>query len=236
MSALLEVKDLQVSYGPISAVKGVSFSVNAGQIVTLVGSNGAGKTTILRTISGLIRPKYGTIRYHDREIQSEKPSKLVADGLCHCPEGRGVFPSLSVYENLEMGGYCKQKSHIRSSIEKAFQLFPRLKERAKQAAGTLSGGEQQMLAIGRALVSAPKVLLLDEPSLGLAPQIVRGIFQIITEINKQGTAVLLVEQNARMALTVAHEGHVLETGTIVLSGQGKKLLNDPEVQKHYLGG
>lgn len=232
---ILEVKDLEVAYGPIHAVKGISFNVPRGAIVTLIGANGAGKTTVLRTISGLIQPIGGSIFYQRKEIIGTPAHRLVEDGLVQSPEGRGVFPSLTVLENLEMGAYTRPHSSISANLEKVFALFPRIKERLTQKAGTLSGGEQQMLAIGRALMSEPKLLLLDEPSLGLAPQIVKDIFAIILEINRQGNTVLLVEQNARMALQVAHFGYVLETGTLSLSGTGKELLNNPAVQGAYLG-
>lgn len=233
---ILDVQNLGVAYGPIHAVKDVSFSVPRGSVVTLIGANGAGKTTILRTISGLLKPCGGTICYQGKDIVGEPAFRLVADGLVQSPEGRGVFPSLTVKENLEMGAYTRPSASIKPNLEKVCVLFPRIKERLQQPAGTLSGGEQQMLAIGRALMSEPKLLLLDEPSLGLAPQIVKDIFNIILEINRQGNTVLLVEQNARMALQIANFGYVLETGKLMLSGSGKDLLASPEIQKAYLGG
>lgn len=233
---MLKIDNLAVSYGMIQAVHGVSFNVNPGEIVTLIGANGAGKTTILRTISGLIRPKSGQILFEDHEITKTPPQKIVAAGLSQVPEGRHVFPGLSVMENLEMGAYLRKDDGIKADYEQVFEKFPVLKERRNQDAATLSGGEQQMLAMGRALMSKPKLLLLDEPSMGLAPIFIKEIFSIIQEINAQGTTVLLIEQNAKMALSVAHRGYVLETGKIVLSGTGAELLDSEEVKKAYLGG
>lgn len=233
---MLKIKNLAVSYGMIQAVHGVSFDVKPGEIVTLIGANGAGKTTILRTISGLIRPKSGQILFEDQEITKTPPQKIVAAGLSQVPEGRHVFPGLSVMENLEMGAYLRKDDGLKGDYEQVFEKFPVLKERRNQDAATLSGGEQQMLAMGRALMSKPKLLLLDEPSMGLAPIFIKEIFSIIQEINAQGTTVLLIEQNAKMALSVAHRGYVLETGKIVLSGTGAELLDSEEVKKAYLGG
>lgn len=233
---MLKIENLAVSYGMIQAVHGVSFDVKPGEIVTLIGANGAGKTTILRTISGLIRPKSGQILFEDQEITKTPPQKIVATGLSQVPEGRHVFPGLSVMENLEMGAYLRKDDGLKGDYEQVFEKFPVLKERRNQDAATLSGGEQQMLAMGRALMSKPKLLLLDEPSMGLAPIFIKEIFSIIQEINAQGTTVLLIEQNAKMALSVAHRGYVLETGKIVLSGTGAELLDSEEVKKAYLGG
>lgn len=232
---MLKIDNLAVSYGMIQAIHDVSFSVNPGEIVSLIGANGAGKTTILRTISGLIRPKEGQILFEDQDITKTAPQKIVAAGLSQVPEGRHVFAGLSVMENLEMGAYLR-KGEVKADYEQVFQKFPVLKERKNQDAATLSGGEQQMLAMGRALMSKPKLLLLDEPSMGLAPIFIKEIFSIIQEINAQGTTVLLIEQNAKMALSVAHRGYVLETGRIVLSGTGAELLDSEEVKKAYLGG
>ncbi|MCL5780675.1 MAG: ABC transporter ATP-binding protein [Firmicutes bacterium] len=233
---LLEVKDLHVSYGAIRALKGVSCQVGEGEIVALIGANGAGKTTTLRTISGLIRPQGGTIVYKGQPITKMPPHQIVSLGICQVPEGRRVFTRMTVLENLEMGAYSrKDKANVKTDIQKVFQRFPRLEERKTQLAGTLSGGEQQMLAMGRALMSRPTVLLMDEPSMGLAPMLVQEIFAIIKEINQAGTTILLVEQNAHMALSIANRAYVLETGEIVLSGPAKELANNPEVQKAYLG-
>lgn len=233
---MLKVNNLAVSYGMIQAVHGVSFDVKPGEIVTLIGANGAGKTTILRTISGLIRPKSGQILFEDQDVTKTPPQKIVAAGLSQVPEGRHVFSGLSVMENLEMGAYLRKDGGLKADYEQVFEKFPVLKERRNQDAATLSGGEQQMLAMGRALMSKPKLLLLDEPSMGLAPIFIKEIFSIIQEINAQGTTVLLIEQNAKMALSVAHRGYVLETGKIVLSGTGSELLDSEEVKKAYLGG
>jgi branched-chain amino acid transport system ATP-binding protein len=234
--ALLELDKVDVHYGAIRALNGVSFQVGEGEIVTLIGANGAGKTTTLRAVSGMLKPSAGAIRYAGEEIQGLKPHRLVARGLCHAPEGRGIFPNLTVRENLLLGAYLRRDfPEVEKDLEKGFTLFPRLKERAAQMAGTLSGGEQQMLAIARALMARPKLLLLDEPSLGLAPTVVETIFSIIQGINKQGVTILLVEQNAHLALGIAHHGYVLETGSVVQSGTGQELLRSPEVRKAYLG-
>lgn len=232
---LLEIDGLDVYYGAIHAVKGVSLSVEAGEVVTLIGANGAGKSTTLRAISGLLRPRKGSIRFEGQEITRLRPDQIVRMGLCQVPEGRRIFANLSVRENLEMGAYTRRDGEIRADLEKVLNTFPRLRERFGQSAGTLSGGEQQMLAIGRALMGRPRVLLLDEPSLGLAPFMIQEIFRIIREINEQGTTILLVEQNARMALRAAQKGYVLETGSVVLSDTGEALLDNPEVRKAYLG-
>lgn len=233
---MLKIQNLAVHYGMIQAVHDVSFEVNEGEIVTLIGANGAGKTTILRTISGLIRPSQGSITFEGSEITKIAPQKIVAGGLSQVPEGRHVFAGLTVMENLEMGAYLRKDNGIKADYEQVFQKFPVLKERKNQDAATLSGGEQQMLAMGRALMSKPKLLLLDEPSMGLAPIFIKEIFSIIQEINQQGTTVLLIEQNAKMALSVADRGYVLETGKVVLSGTGSELLESEEVKKAYLGG
>jgi branched-chain amino acid transport system ATP-binding protein len=235
---MLEIKNLQVSYGAINALHGISLSVPAGGIVTLIGGNGAGKTTTLKTISGLLKPKSGEIIYDGKSIAGLPPHEVVARGLSHVPEGRMIFANLTVLENLQMGAYLqKDKKIIRHELEHVFSLFPRLKEREKQIAGTLSGGEQQMLAIGRALMSKPKLLLLDEPSLGLAPLLVKTIFEKIVEINRErGLTILLVEQNANLALEISHFGYVLETGKIALSGDSTALRQNPQVRSAYLGG
>ncbi|MFC5631588.1 MULTISPECIES: ABC transporter ATP-binding protein [Streptococcus] len=234
---MLEVKNLSVSYGAIEAVKNVSFEVNEGEVVTLIGANGAGKTSILRTISGLVKPSAGEIFYVGNDITKIPARKIVADGLAQVPEGRHVFAGLTVMENLEMGAFLKNnKDENAANLKKVFARFPRLEERKNQDAATLSGGEQQMLAMGRALMSQPKLLLLDEPSMGLAPIFIQEIFDIIQDIQKQGTTVLLIEQNANKALSIADRGYVLETGKIVLSGTGKELLESDEVRKAYLGG
>ncbi|MGC4423400.1 ABC transporter ATP-binding protein, partial [Streptococcus suis] len=233
----LEVKNLSVNYGVIEAVKDVSFEVNEGEVVTLIGANGAGKTSILRTISGLVRPSAGTISFLGNEIQKVPARKIVADGLSQVPEGRHVFAGLTVMENLEMGAFLRNnREENQANLRKIFARFPRLEERKNQDAATLSGGEQQMLAMGRALMSQPKLLLLDEPSMGLAPIFIQEIFDIIQDIQKQGTTVLLIEQNANKALAIADRGYVLETGKVVLSGTGKELLASEEVKKAYLGG
>ncbi|HEM3489829.1 TPA: ABC transporter ATP-binding protein [Streptococcus suis] len=235
--AMLEVKNLSVNYGVIEAVKDVSFEVNEGEVVTLIGANGAGKTSILRTISGLVRPSAGTISFLGNEIQKVPARKIVADGLSQVPEGRHVFAGLTVMENLEMGAFLRNnREENQANLKKIFARFPRLEERKNQDAATLSGGEQQMLAMGRALMSQPKLLLLDEPSMGLAPIFIQEIFDIIQDIQKQGTTVLLIEQNANKALAIADRGYVLETGKVVLSGTGKELLVSEEVKKAYLGG
>jgi branched-chain amino acid transport system ATP-binding protein len=233
----LEIKDLRVHYGKIEAIKGISVVVNEGEIVTLIGANGAGKTTTLKTISGLRPVSSGSIVFDGQDISKLPAHERVKLGISQAPEGRGVFPGMTVLENLEMGKYhLKMRSaEIAEDLEKVYTLFPRLKERASQAGGTLSGGEQQMLAIGRALMARPKVLLLDEPSMGLAPQMIANIFRIITEINKQGVTILLVEQNAQQALNRAHRAYVLETGSITKEANAKDLLNDPHVKSAYLG-
>lgn len=235
--AMLEVKDLSVSYGAIEAVKNVSFEVNEGEVVSLIGANGAGKTSILRTISGLVRPSGGTIEFMGQGIHKVQARKIVASGLSQVPEGRHVFAGLTVMENLEMGAFLKNnRDENQKNLRRVFERFPRLEERKNQDAATLSGGEQQMLAMGRALMSQPKLLLLDEPSMGLAPIFIQEIFDIIQDIQKQGTTVLLIEQNANKALAIADRGYVLETGKIVLSGTGQELLASDEVRKAYLGG
>lgn len=234
---MLKVENLSVHYGVIEAVKNVSFEVNEGEVVTLIGANGAGKTSILRTISGLVRPSSGTIFFLGNEIQKVPARKIVADGLSQVPEGRHVFAGLTVMENLEMGAFLRNnREENQANLKKIFARFPRLEERKNQDAATLSGGEQQMLAMGRALMSQPKLLLLDEPSMGLAPIFIQEIFDIIQDIQKQGTTVLLIEQNAHKALAIADRGYVLETGKVVLSGTGKELLASEEVKKAYLGG
>ena len=234
---MLKVDNLSVHYGVIQAVKDVSFEVNEGEVVTLIGANGAGKTSILRTISGLVRPSAGKIEFLRQEIQKEPARKIVASGLSQVPEGRHVFPGLTVLENLELGAFLRNdREENQKNLKKVFDRFPRLEERKSQDAATLSGGEQQMLAMGRALMSQPKLLLLDEPSMGLAPIFIQEIFDIIQDIQKQGTTVLLIEQNANKALAIADRGYVLETGKIVLSGTGKELLESEEVRKAYLGG
>ncbi len=235
-SAFLDVSGLEVAYGKITALRGVSLTVDSGEIVTLIGANGAGKSTTVRTLAGLMRPVSGRIVFDGEETTGRPAEALVRRGLSLAPEGRRLFPRMSVRENLLMGAYTRRdREGINADMERCFQLFPRLKERADQLAGTLSGGEQQMLAIGRAMMARPKLLMLDEPSLGLAPILVETIFNIIREINAQGTPVLLVEQNAFKALEVAHRGYVLETGVIVQTGTGKELLASEEVQKAYLG-
>lgn len=233
---MLQVQDISVHYGMIQAVHGVSFEVKQGEIVSLIGANGAGKTTILRTISGLVRPSSGHILFEGKNIEKEAPQKIVASGLSQVPEGRHVFSGLSVQENLEMGAFLRKDSGVKEDYEQIFKKFPILKERRSQDASTLSGGEQQMLAMGRALMSKPKLLLLDEPSMGLAPIFIKEIFSIIQEIQAQGTTVLLIEQNAKMALSIANRGYVLETGKIVLEGTGQELLSSEAVKKAYLGG
>lgn len=234
---MLKVENLSVHYGVIEAVKNVSFEVNEGEVVTLIGANGAGKTSILRTISGLVRPSSGTISFLGNEIQKIPARKIVADGLSQVPEGRHIFSGLTVMENLEMGAFLRNnREENQANLKKIFSRFPRLEERKNQDAATLSGGEQQMLAMGRALMSQPKLLLLDEPSMGLAPIFIQEIFDIIQDIQKQGTTVLLIEQNANKALAIADRGYVLETGKIVLTGTGKELLTSEEVKKAYLGG
>ncbi|MET7638942.1 ABC transporter ATP-binding protein [Streptomyces sp. NPDC005438] len=236
MSALLEVEDLRVAYGKIEAVKGISFSVEQGQVVTLIGTNGAGKTTTLRTLSGLLKPLGGKVTFDGQPIHSMGAHKIVAMGLAHSPEGRRIFPRLSILENLQLGAFLrKDAAGIQRDVERAYELFPILGERSKQAAGTLSGGEQQMLAMGRALMSRPKLLMLDEPSMGLSPIMMQKIMETIAELKSQGTTILLVEQNAQAALSLADQGHVMEIGKIVLSGTGQELIHDESVRKAYLG-
>lgn len=234
--AMLEIKDLQVYYGVIQAIKGISFDVNQGEVIALIGANGAGKTTILHTITGLVPALSGSITFEGQDLLKTPAHKIVSLGMAHVPEGRRIFASLSVLENLKLGAYTRtDKKEISDTLEKVFSRFPRLEERKSQVAGTLSGGEQQMLAMGRALMSHPKIILMDEPSMGLSPIFVSEIFNIIKEISKSGTTVLLVEQNANKALTIANRAYVLETGKIVLSGDAKKLMNDDSVKKAYLG-
>ncbi len=235
--AMLEVKDINVYYGAIHAIKGISLSVDAGEIVTLIGANGAGKSTTLRTISGLLKPKTGDINFLGKSIAGMPAHKIVREGISQVPEGRRIFAEMSVQENLELGAFTRtDKDEIQSDFKMVFGRFPRLEERKFQLAGTLSGGEQQMLAMGRALMSRPKLLLLDEPSMGLAPLLIREIFNIIVDINKTGTTVLLVEQNANMALSIANRAYVLETGRITISGDAKELAASEEIRKAYLGG
>ena len=237
MAAMLEIKDINVYYGAIHAIKGISLEVKQGEIVTLIGANGAGKSTTLRTISGLIRPKTGHITFLGRDIAALPAQDIVKAGISQVPEGRRIFANMTVMENLELGAYIRSDTAgIAADYERVFARFPRLRERREQAAGTLSGGEQQMLAMGRALMSRPKLLLLDEPSMGLAPLLIREIFHIIVDINRTGTTVLLVEQNANMALSIAHRAYVLETGRITLSGNAKELAQSEDVRRAYLGG
>ena len=233
---LLQVENLNVYYGSIHAIKGVSFQVNEGEIVTLIGANGAGKSTTLNTIAGLLKPKTGTVTFEGKVISGMTANRIVPLGMALCPEGRRIFQHMTVRENLEMGAYSRPKSEIEDSIEQVFKRFPRLKERRKQIAGTLSGGEQQMLAMSRALMSKPKLMMLDEPSMGLAPILVDQIFDIIKELHASGTTILLVEQNARKALQIADRAYVLETGSITLSGTGAELASSEDVKKAYLGG
>ncbi len=233
---MLELRNVHTFYGKIEALKGINLKVNKGEIVCLIGANGAGKTTTLLTISGIVKPKEGDVIFDGKTINNYSPDKIVKLGIVHVPEGRRIFPELTVEENLILGAYIqKDKQKIKENLEKVFTLFPILKERFKQLGGTMSGGEQQMLAIARGLMSEPKILLLDEPSLGLAPKIVERIFDIITEINSEGTPILLVEQNANMALQISTRGYVIETGKIILEGSSKELLNNDEVKKAYLG-
>ena len=234
--SLLKVDNIHVHYGSIHAIKGISFDVNEGEIVTLIGANGAGKSTILNTVSGLMKPISGKIELEGKDITGTPAHKILSTGMALCPEGRRVFLDMSVQENLEMGGYTRPKSEIADSIADVYDRFPRLKERFKQRAGTLSGGEQQMLAMGRALMSKPKLLMLDEPSMGLAPILVDQIFEIIKELHDAGTTILLVEQNAQVALSIADRAYVLETGKISMSGVARDLLADDRVRKAYLGG
>jgi branched-chain amino acid transport system ATP-binding protein len=232
---LLEVRDLRVSYGQIEAVRGISFAVSAGQVVALIGSNGAGKTTTLRTLSGLLRPAGGEIRLDGERIDHLPAHEIVARGVAHAPEGRRLFPRMTIRENLDLGAYRRHDAEIDADVANVYELFPILAERRSQAAGTLSGGEQQMLAIGRALMSRPRLLMLDEPSMGLSPLVMRTIFATLAELKARGTTLLLVEQNAQAALALADAGHVLETGRIVLSGSAPDLLGDENVRKAYLG-
>lgn len=232
---LLEVENLAVYYGAIQALKGISFNVEEGEIVTLIGANGAGKSTTLNTISGILRPRTGSIRFKGEEMGSRQPHDIVADGISHVPEGRRVFANLTVKENLLLGAYAVKGGNMDESMARVFARFPRLKERISQLAGTLSGGEQQMLAMGRGLMSRPKLMMLDEPSMGLSPILVQQVFDIIREINQAGTSILLVEQNAFMALQVASRAYVLETGHVVLSGEAAQLRQDPRVRAAYLG-
>jgi branched-chain amino acid transport system ATP-binding protein len=233
--ALLEVREIHTFYGNIEALKGVTLEVNDGEIVTLIGSNGAGKSTTLRSISALSPARTGTILFDGREIQLMPPQEVVKMGISQSPEGRRCFPRMSVRENLELGAYLRRDAHIKEDLDRVYELFPRLLEREKQKAGTMSGGEQQMLAIGRALMGRPRLLLLDEPSMGIAPILVERIYETIAEINRQGTTILLVEQNANFALGVSNRGYVLETGKVVLTNESAALRKDPEVQKAYLG-
>jgi branched-chain amino acid transport system ATP-binding protein len=232
---MLEVSDLQVYYGEIHALRGISLRVEKGEIVALLGNNGAGKTTTLKTISGLLRPRIGLVLLEGEPLHALPPHEIVARGVGHAPEGRKIFNRLTVLENLEMGAYLRSDREVPQDVERVFTLFPRLKERRTQVAGTLSGGEQQMLAIGRALMTHPRILLLDEPSMGLAPILVEQIFQTVENINRQGTTILLVEQNAAIALSVAHRAYVLETGVVALSGTAAELHEHPEVRRAYLG-
>lgn len=234
--ALLEIKDLEVYYGVIKALKGISFDVNEGEVVALIGANGAGKTTTLHTITGLLEAKGGCVMYEGTDITKVPPHKIVSMGMAHVPEGRRVFANLSVIQNLKMGAYTrKDKAEIAASLDMVFERFPRLLERKNQMAGTLSGGEQQMLAIGRALMSKPKIILMDEPSMGLSPIYVNEVFEIIKKVSSDGTTVLLVEQNAKKALSIADRAYVIETGNIVMSGNAKDLLNNDDIKKAYLG-
>ena len=235
-SPMLSVRQLHVAYGQIEALHGIDLEVNEGEIVTLIGANGAGKTTTLRTISGLLKPRQGTVHFHGADITGVKPHVITGKGISHVPEGRGIFANLTVADNLELGAYLRKDKVTKAEYERIFTLFPVIQERLKQNAGTLSGGEQQMLAISRALMSKPQVLLLDEPSLGLAPQLVQAIFRVIREINAEGVTILLVEQNAHMALVTAHRGYVMETGRIVLHDETKALLASDRIKKAYLGG
>ena len=236
MGQILQVNDLHVYYGSIHAVKGVSFEVNEGEVVTLIGANGACKSTVLNTVSGLLHPKHGSVVFEGKDLKGVPAHKIVEHGLAQVPEGRHVFLQMTVEENLEMGAYTQPKSTVAPGLERVYEQFPRLKERRRQVAGTLSGGEQQMLVMGRALMSNPKLLMLDEPSMGLAPILIEQIFQIVEDLHKAGTTVLLVEQNAQMALSIATRGYVLETGKITMTGTGQELLHDDNVRKAYLGG
>lgn len=234
--SMLKVEDIHVYYGSIYAIKGISFEVNEGEIVTLIGANGAGKSTTLKTVSGMMKPKSGSVSFVGKSLLGVKPHAIVGLGMAHCPEGRRIFQEMTVQENLEMGAYTRPKNEISDSIAHVYELFPRMKERFKQISGTLSGGEQQMLAMGRAMMSKPKLLMLDEPSMGLAPLLVEEIFRIIQDLNRAGTTILLVEQNARMALSIANRGYVLETGRIITTAKAADLLENEAVKKAYLGG
>ncbi|HTA77215.1 MAG TPA: ABC transporter ATP-binding protein [bacterium] len=236
MIPLLEIKNLSVFYEAVQALRGVNLQVPQGSVVCLIGANGAGKSTVLRAVSGLKKPATGNIYFNGESIISLRPEQIVRWGIVHSPEGRGIFPNLTIEENLDLGAYVRQnQTEIKKDLEKIYELFPRLKERVKQLAGTLSGGEQQMLAMGRALMARPQLLLLDEPSLGLAPQVIELIFETIAKINQAGTTILLVEQNAQLALEASHYAYVLETGSILLEGEASKVLSDPRVQEAYLG-
>ena len=235
MARILDVNEINVFYGAIHAIKDISFHVDEGEIVTLIGANGAGKSTTLNTVSGLLRSKTGDIKFLDSSITKTSPNKIVSQGLVMVPEGRRIFLGLTVEENLEMGAYTRPKSEIRASMEQVYELFPRLRERRTQIGGTLSGGEQQMLAMGRALMAKPKLMMLDEPSMGLAPLLVDLIFEIIADLHKAGSTILLVEQNAQAALSIADRAYVLETGKIVKTGRGSDLISDPDIKKAYLG-
>src|SRR5665213_464403 len=236
MTALLEIKNLSVFYDAVQALRGVNLQVPHGSVVCLIGANGAGKSTVLRAVSGLKKPTAGSIYFNGESITNLRPDEIVKWGIVQSPEGRGVFPNLTIEENLDLGAYVRQDhSEIKKDLEKVYDLFPRLKERVRQLAGTLSGGEQQMLAIGRALMARPQLLLLDEPSLGLAPQVIELIFETIAKINREGTTILLVEQNAQLALEASHYAYVLETGSILLEGEASKVLSDPRVKEAYLG-
>ncbi|HTA77373.1 MAG TPA: ABC transporter ATP-binding protein [bacterium] len=235
-SPLLDINDLSVSYDSVQALRGVSLQVPKGSVVCLIGANGAGKSTVLRAISGLKKPGSGQILFKGQSISSLRPEEVVRLGVVQSPEGRGIFPNLTIAENLDLGAYVRQdQGEIKRDLEKVYALFPRLKERVKQLAGTLSGGEQQMLAMGRALMARPELLLLDEPSLGLAPQVIELIFETVAKINREGTTILLVEQNAQLALEASHYAYVLETGSTILEGEASKVLNDPRVKEAYLG-
>lgn len=233
---MLQIQGIDVYYGAIQALENVSITVNPGEIVAIIGSNGAGKSTLLRTISGMIRPRSGAITFKDRDLVTVPPHEIVKLGISHSPEGRRIFTNMSVHENLQLGAYTRKDGEIQKDMEAVLDRFPRLRERFKQNAGTMSGGEQQMLAIGRALMSRPEILLLDEPSLGLAPNLVTEIFNIVLDLNKEGRTILIVEQNANRALEIAHRAYVLETGKIVLEDSGKALLANPKVKEAYLGG
>ena len=234
--SLLQVNDIHVYYGSIYAIKGISFEVNEGEIVTLIGANGAGKSTTLKTVSSMMKPRTGDVVFNGTSLLGVKPHSIVGLGMAHCPEGRRIFQEMTVQENLEMGAYTRPKEEISGSIDYIYSLFPRLKERFRQISGTMSGGEQQMLAMGRAMMSKPKLLMLDEPSMGLAPLLVEEIFRIIQDLNQSGTTILLVEQNARMALSIADRGYVLETGKISAGSVASELLEDEAVKRAYLGG